>query len=119
MATALALHAGGFALLLRSLMKSASGGPIGSWPTTWLLIGAAWWLILIHAAEIAVWPLFYARRGCMPDFESALYFSGVKYATVDYGDLLLPEPWRILGPLEALTWILMCGPSTGLFAPSW
>ncbi|HVR19331.1 MAG TPA: potassium channel family protein, partial [Polyangiaceae bacterium] len=45
----------------------------------------------------------------------ALYFSGVTYSTVGYGDLVLPEHWRLLGPIEGLTGILMCGLSTGLF----
>jgi hypothetical protein len=31
------------------------------------------------------------------------------------GDLVLPEEWRLLGPVEALTGILMCGLSTGFF----
>jgi hypothetical protein len=32
-----------------------------------------------------------------------------------YGDLLLPEPCRLLAPIEGLTGILMCGLSTGVF----
>jgi RsiW-degrading membrane proteinase PrsW (M82 family) len=66
-------------------------------------------------AEIAVWGLFYYWRGCFPDAGSALYFSGVTYTTVGYGDLALPEPWRMLAPSEALIGILMAGLSTGLF----
>lgn len=30
-------------------------------------------------------------------------------------DVVLPQPWRMLGPIEGLTEILMCGLSTGLF----
>jgi hypothetical protein len=66
-------------------------------------------------AQIAVWGLFYYWQGCFPNAESAFYFSGVTYTTVGYGDLVLPEPWRILAPSEALIGILMCGLSTGLF----
>ena len=51
----------------------------------------------------------------MPDAESALYFSGVSYTTIGYGDLVLLKPWRVLGPVEGLTGILMCGLSAGLF----
>jgi len=50
-----------------------------------------------------------------PDAESAFYYSGVTYATIGYGDLLLKEPWRILAPFEGLTGILMCGLSASLF----
>ena len=35
--------------------------------------------------------------------------------TIGYGDLVLAKPWRILGPVEGLTGILMCGLSAGLF----
>ena len=82
---------------------------------TLLLIKVTWWLVLIHAAEIAIWALFFLWAGCLPDAESAFYFSGVTYATVGYGDVVLAQPWRMLGPIEGLTGILMCGLSTGLF----
>ena len=59
--------------------------------------------------------LFYYGRGFLPDAESAFYFSGTTYTTVGYGDHVLTKPLRMLAPLEALTGILMCGLSTGLF----
>jgi len=46
---------------------------------------------------------------------TALYFSSVTYTTVGYGDVVLPEGWRLAGGIEALTGILMCGWSTGFF----
>ncbi len=111
----MAVHAAGFALMLRSLMKSRTVLPTQAWPIAWLLIRVTWLLILIHVAEITVWALFYLWGGCLPDAESAFYFSGVTYATIGYGDLVLPKPWRMLGPVEGLTGILMCGLSAGLF----
>ena len=72
-------------------------------------------LLLIHAIEITVWALFYLWWKCLPDAESAFYFSRVTYATIGYGDLVLPKPWRIFAPIEGLTGILMCGLSAGLF----
>jgi hypothetical protein len=109
------VHAAGFALVLRSFMKSHAVPPTQAWPITWLLIRVTWFLILIHVAEITVWALFYLWGGCLPDAESAFYFSGVTYTTIGYGDLVLPKPWRMLGPVEGLTGILMCGLSAGLF----
>jgi hypothetical protein len=35
--------------------------------------------------------------------------------TIGYGDLVLTGQWRLLGAVEALTGILMCGWSTGFF----
>ena len=37
------------------------------------------------------------------------------YTTTGYGDIVLPEAWRLIGGVEALTGILMCGWSTGFF----
>ncbi len=51
----------------------------------------------------------------MADLPSALYFSAVTYTTTGYGDLLLPQEYRLVGAIEALTGILMCGWSTAFF----
>ena len=51
----------------------------------------------------------------MPDLLTAYYFSAVTYTTTGYGDVVLPDEWRLIGGIEALTGILMCGLSTGLF----
>jgi hypothetical protein len=114
-AVTVALHAAGFALVLRWLINHRAPLPAGAWPIMWLLVRIAWLLILIHSAEIAVWALFYRWEHCLPDAESAFYFSGVTYTTLGYGDLVLPREWRILAPVQALTGILMCGLSAGLF----
>jgi hypothetical protein len=38
-------------------------------------------------------------------------------ATVDYGDIVLPQMWRSLGPVESIIGVLMCGLSASfLFA---
>jgi Ion channel len=114
-AVTVAVHAAGLAALLRSLMTSHGELPSRFWPIAWMLIRVTWILILIHLVEIAVWALFYVWSGSLPDAEAAFYFSGVTYATVGYGDLVLQEPWRMLAPVEGLTGILMGGLSTGFF----
>ena len=114
-AVTVAVHAVGLAGLLKIFISTHALPPLRFWPVTWLLVRVAWWLILVHLIEIAVWGWFYLWQGCMPDAESAFYFAGVTYTTVGYGDLVLPREWRMLGPIEGLTGILMCGLSTGLF----
>ena len=111
------IHAAGLAVLLSHLLRSTTRSDTRFFSITWLLIRIAWWLILIHVVEIAVWALFFWLQRCLPDIESSLYFSGVTYATLGYGDLLLPKEWRMFGPLEALTGSLMVGLSIAfLFA---
>lgn len=114
-AITVAVHAAGFALVLRYFIKSHALPPTEPWPIAWLLIRVTWLLILMHVVEVTVWALFYLWNGCLPDAEAAFYFSAVTYTTIGYGDLVLQKPWRILGPIEGLTGILMCGLSAGLF----
>jgi hypothetical protein len=71
-------------------------------------------LLLLHLAEAVVWAVFFVGVGGLPDLESAAYFSLTSYTTVGYGDIVLPEPWRLLGPLEAAVGVLMLGWSTGI-----
>lgn len=109
------IHAAGFSALLRAIMRSRSLRRFGFWPTTQLLIVVTCWLILVHLIEICVWGSFYFWQGCLPDAETAIYFSAGTYTSVGFGDIVLAPPWRILGPLETLTGILMTGLSTGVF----
>jgi hypothetical protein len=109
------VHATGLMEVLRWVLRSPALRNTRFWPHTWLLIRIAGSLIVIHLVEIAVWALFYWAEKCFPNTESAFYFSGVTYTTVGYGDLVLPGNWRLLGPVEGLTGILMCGLSIGLF----
>ena len=109
------IHAGGLGMALSHALHSTGGPETRFWPITWLLIRIAWLLLLFHLFEIAVWAMFFWWEKCLPDLESSFYFSGVTYATLGYGDLLLPKEWRLFGPLEALTGNLMVGLSIAFF----
>src|SRR5262245_44261843 len=71
-------------------------------------------LLLLHLVEAGSWAVFYLMSGDLPDLETALYFSMTSYTTVGYGDVVLPAPWRLLGPIEAAVGILMFGWSTAV-----
>ena len=114
-ATTVAIHAAGISMALKHTLRFTERLAARFWPVTWLLIRIAWLLILFHLCEIAVWALFFRWQNCLPDAESSFYFSGVTYATLGYGDLLLPKEWRLFGPLEALIGALMCGLSVAYF----
>jgi voltage-gated potassium channel len=70
-------------------------------------------IVILHGLVILVWASFY-RTCCFPTWELAFYFSASTYSTVGYGDLILPSNWRLLGPLEAITGVLMSGISVCL-----
>jgi len=114
MAICVIIHAAGVTWALGKLRRGRQSMQ-QFWRVTWLFILMAAWIILLHLLEITVWAAFYAWKGAMADMQSALYFSAVTYTTTGYGDLVLPPAWRLVGGVEALTGILMCGWSTGFF----
>jgi hypothetical protein len=114
MALCVVIHATGVNFAVRRLGNPKSAAE-QFWLGTWLFIRLAAWIVLLHLIEISTWALFYMWKDAMPDLQSALYFSAVTYTTTGYGDLVLPQEWRLVGAIEALTGILMCGWSTGFF----
>jgi voltage-gated potassium channel len=73
-------------------------------------------IVILHGLVILLWATFYRAR-CFRSWDLSFYFSASSYSTVGYGDLVLPSNWRLLGPLESITGVLMCGISVSvLFA---
>jgi len=77
-----------------------------------LLIAAFSAIIILHMIEIAIWAAFYFGNSLFSDFETALYFSTTSYTTIGFGDVVLPRAWRMLGGIEGVTGVLLCGLST-------
>lgn len=69
-------------------------------------------IMLLHLFEAGMWAVFYYSRSLFNDFETSLYFSLTSYTTIGYGDVLLPQRWRLLGAIEGVTGVLFCGIST-------
>lgn len=71
-----------------------------------LLTALALWV------EILLWALLYQGLGLFSGLEGSLYFSGITFTTVGYGDMTLPACWRLLSVAEAVNGVLMAGWST-------
>ena len=69
-------------------------------------------IMLLHMIETSTWAVFYYTRSLFSDFETSLYFSLTSYTTIGYGDVLLPQRWRLLGAIEGISGVLLCGIST-------
>jgi hypothetical protein len=67
-----------------------------------------------HLTQIALWAVAYRVCGEFATFDTAFYFSAVNYTALGYGDILLSERWRLLGPLEATNGVLQFGLSTAV-----
>jgi Ion channel len=102
-------------LLVRSELRARS---TGSWLRTVLIAGQVLGAITVaQVAQIAAWAALFLACGEFDDFASAFYHSAVNFTTLGSGDMILSPAWRLLGPLEALTGLLMFGVSTAvLFA---
>jgi voltage-gated potassium channel len=86
---------------------------LGPWRSGVLMVRLTTLIVCLHMSEILLWAWFY-RLYCFSTWESAFYFSATSYSTVGYGDLVLPRAWRLVGPTESITGVLMCGLSVSL-----
>jgi hypothetical protein len=114
MAACVVVHAIAVVSALR-MLRLESNHPQNFWQMTMRLVSLAGWMVMFHLLEIALWAAYYTATSALPDFTSSLYFSAVTYTTTGYGDVVLDRPWRLVGGIEALTGILMCGWTTGFF----
>ncbi|MGQ3664447.1 potassium channel family protein [Citrobacter braakii] len=64
-------------------------------------------VLFVHCMEAAVFAVFYSFKEALPSLEDAMYFSLASYATVGYGDVLLPHELRLTGAAEGLIGTLM------------
>ena len=86
-----------------------------SWMLDFTLLAIVMILMLLgNIVQIVIWGALFMLLGEFNSFAVALYHSGVNYAGLGYGDIVMTERWRTLGPLEAANGILMFGLSTGV-----
>lgn len=69
-------------------------------------------IFLIMSVEVWLWAAVYQVLGCFLDFETALYFSTSTFSTVGYGDVIIPEEWRLLASMQSVNGFLLIGWST-------
>lgn len=79
------------------------------------VVAAAFGLFALHGAEIWAYAMLYALTGALDGIEEALYFSTSTYATIGYGDVVLPAGWRVLGAIEGANGVILLGWSTAFF----
>jgi hypothetical protein len=87
--------------------------PLGVLGSCFLMVRLTSVIFVLHLLQILMWAGFYRWR-CFPSWQAAFYFSASSYSTVGYGEVVLPQAWRSLGPIESVTGVLMCGLSTAL-----
>jgi len=69
-------------------------------------------LVVGNLAQIAIWAVLFSWVGEFQRFGDAFYHSAVNFATLGYGDIVMSDRHRLLGPLESVNGVLMIGVST-------
>lgn len=69
-------------------------------------------LILGNLAQLTIWALIFWGLGEFNDLSAAVYHSAVNFATLGYGDVVMSDRYKLLGPLEAINGVLMIGVTT-------
>jgi len=111
-----AIHAAILGWMLHRFQKNVThAATMGFTAISWLLTRIAAVTVIAHLLEITIWAVYYRLSGALPSMENSFYFSSVTYATIGYGDIVLPAPWRLHAAMEGLTGILMCGWSGAFF----
>jgi hypothetical protein len=67
-----------------------------------------------HFIEICLWAVLSVVVGEFEAFGTALYHSAVNYTTLGYGDIVMSQTWKMLGPITATDGLLMFGVSTAM-----
>lgn len=86
-------------------------GPTGGKAAAALALSTLW-LMGSHSVVAWLWALCFMALDVFDALEPALYFSVVSFTTLGFGDVLLPEPWRLLAGLCAANGLLIFGVST-------
>jgi hypothetical protein len=90
------------------------GAHLSMWRNIRLLMAVLLILMLGNVLQIATWGLLFLAMGEFTEFSEAVYHAAVNYSSLGYGDIVMSDSWKILGPLEAVNGVLMCGMTAGV-----
>ena len=71
-------------------------------------------LVVGNFVQILIWGGLFMYLGEFTDFATAAYHSAVNFATLGYGDIVMSEDRRALGPMQSVNGVLMIGVSTAV-----
>jgi hypothetical protein len=78
---------------------------------TWVMVV----LLFASLVQMAIWAAMYYVNDQFPDYETSLYFSGVTFTSLGYGDLTLQPRVRLLSAMEASAGLMMFGVTSAIF----
>ncbi len=92
--------------------NTATANSNSTLPVVLVLSLATLWLLAALSIAIWIWAGFFQLLGCFTSLEESLYFSMVAFTTLGFGDLTLPQEWRILSGMIAANGLVLFGLNT-------
>ncbi|PHR93620.1 MAG: hypothetical protein COA69_02985 [Robiginitomaculum sp.] len=81
-------------------------------PPVILLTLSTLWLLAGLSLAIWVWAHAFNLLGAFETLEQSLYFSMVAFTTLGFGDVTLPQDWRLLSGIIAANGLVLFGLNT-------
>ena len=97
---------------LMARLKRSEHHPLGFWTGVAVMMLVTLVTATAHVGVITLWAAALLMSGEVSTFDKAFYFSAENYTSLGYGDIVLSDRWRLLGPLEAINGLLLFGLST-------
>jgi hypothetical protein len=84
------------------------------WRDVAIVAGTTLLALMAHLVEITIWAVVLESCGEFTRLAAAFYHSAMNYSSLGYGDVVMSNSWKLLGPLEAANGMLMFGVSTAI-----
>jgi hypothetical protein len=79
-----------------------------------VLCVALLWILGMLTAAVWIWAFAFWALGVFVTLEASVYFSLVAFTTLGFGDVLLPQEWRLLAGMIAANGLLNFGMATAI-----
>jgi hypothetical protein len=87
---------------------------VSHWKADGLLAVAIGSLAALHLAETLLWALPLYVHGMIPGMRDSYFFVLQSYTTLGAGNVTLPEAWRLIGPIIAMSGLFTFGWTAGV-----
>jgi Ion channel len=79
------------------------------WRVNLLLAGVIAALSVVHFAETLIWAVPIDALGMIPSLRDSYYYVLESYTTLGEGTIALPDRWRLIGPIIAMSGLFTFG----------
>jgi hypothetical protein len=105
------IHGAGMRLITGHVLRRSK--VIAQHPTEWradlLLAGVIVLMLSVHLFETVVWTTLLVRTHLVSNRSEAGFFAANTYTTLGYGSVILPQHWKMLAPIMAISGMFTFG----------